>query len=399
MSAKAIRNLALAALAAVAAAGFWWALSERPVGVDVAPVTEGPMTVTIAEEGETRVRETYRISSPISGNVDRSLLDVGDKVEAGRTIVATINPMEPAFMDERSLAEARALADAASAAIGVALAEQQRARSALDLSASELERATLLAQSDSIARSRLERARIDVELNTALLDSAKAQVALRRSELASAQARLIQPGGAKSPGDLCCVKVVAPIDGVVLSLAVKSEQVVAAGAQLAEIGDPRHIEVVVDLLSSDAARIAPGTVAAISGWGGNDVAARVRRVDPAGFTKVSALGIEEKRVNAVLDLQDPPPALGPGFAVRVELEVWRGETVVQVPNGALFRSGNVWSAFVVTGGRASAHAVGTGRRNGQVAEVLSGLAQGDLVIVYPSDAIADGVPVAPREAQ
>lgn len=399
--ARALKTIfAILAFVAVAA-GLWWAFRERPIAVETAQATRGPMAVTIEEDGQTRVREIYRISSPITGNVGRSLLDVGDRVKAGATVIATIAPLQPAFMDERSRAEARALADAARAAIGVAEAELAQARAALDLARAELERAQRLASARTISQATLDKARTDVDLKQALATSAEAAVALRRSELASANARLMQPGDRAllEPQDRCCVSVTAPIDGTVLGLAVKSEQVIQAGAPLAEIGDPGNLEIVADLLSSDAVSIKPGTKAEIRNWGGEPLTATVRRIDPAAFTKVSALGIEEQRVNAVIDPDKKEPALGHGFRVRVALQVWRAPDVLQVPVSALFRRGSDWAVFAVENGRAAMRTVTIGHMNNDAAEVLDGIAEGNEVIVFPSDTIADGVLVTAQEAQ
>lgn len=393
-----LRNIIILAAILAMAAGFWWALQPHPVAVDMVDVRRGPMTVTIEEDGETRVKQIYRISAPVAGNVGRSLLEVGDPVKAGETVVATINPVTPPIIDERTRAEARARVDAARAAIAVAEAQAESARAALDLATSEQDRAMRLAKQGTIAESRLESARIDVDVKKAAVQSAEAQVTLRKSELASARAALIQPGDQvlKEPGDDCCYRIRSPADGVVLSLAVKSEQVVQAGVELASVGDPSKLEVVAELLSSDATQVQPGARATITGWGGEPVPAILRRVDPAGFTKVSALGIEEKRVNAILDLDKAEPALGHGFRVRVALETWSEPDVLAVPIAALFRTGGDWTVFVVEDGRAHIRTVTLGRMNNDKAQVLSGLKEGETVITYPGDQVADGVMVEKR---
>lgn len=398
MTGRTIRLALLAILIAGGAGAFWWAFKPRPVAVDLAEVTRGVMEVTITEDGRTRVREIYRISAPVAGNVGRSLLEVGDPVKAGETVVATINPVAPAIIDERARAEARARMEAAAAGVQVAEAQAKSARAALDLATSDFERARQLAASRTVSQSTLEGARIDVEVKKAAFASAEAQIALRTSELASARAALLQPGDRvlTEPGESCCYEVRAPADGVVLSLAVKSEQVVQAGAELAEIGNPRELEVVADLLSSDTALIRPGTRATISGFGAAPVSAKVRRIDPAGFTKVSALGVEEQRVNAVLDLGEPVAALGHGFAVRVALVSWEAQNVIKAPLPALFRTGGGWSVFRVEGGIARLTAVTLGQMNDAEAEVLTGLAEGDRLVAWPGDSVKDGVEVEAR---
>lgn len=387
-------------LIALAGAGFegWKALQPKPVAVDIVAVRTAPMSVEIEETGQTRVRDIYRISAPVSGRIDRTLLHVGDRVIKGQTVVATIHPVDPPFMDTRSRAEAQARVQAAAAAVSLAGAELEQASAALELAESDYKRALRLATSDSIPAARLDAARIDAALKAAQVDSARAAVRLRESELASARAALIQPGGTgtQDRGEDCCVKLVAPIDGVVLGLSVESENVVAAGAPLAEIGDPSRLEIVVDLLSSDAVRVHPGTPATLVGWGGDPVRATLRRVDPAGFVRVSALGIEERRVNTILDPDEPVPLLGHGFEVRVRLAIWQSDTVVQVPLTAIFRDGNAWSAFVVRDGIARQVGVKIGHVNGTTAQVLDGLKDGDEVVDFPGDRVGDGVQVTRR---
>lgn len=392
-------------LGTLAAAGYggWVALQPRPVEVEVAVVTRAPMSVEIEETGQTRVREIYRISAPVSGRIDRALLKVGDRVNAGKTVVATIHPMDPPFMDARSRAEAEARVEAARAAVKLAEASLSQAKATLELAEADYRRALRLATSDSIPTAQLEARRIDVELKEAQMESAAASVRLRRAELASAKAALIQPGTAAGrengpQGSDCCVRLTAPIDGVVLSLAVKSEQVVQAGAPLAEIGDPSDLEVVVDLLSSDAVRVRPDTPATLIDWGGDPIPAVVRRIDPAGFVRVSALGIEERRVNAILDPKGPVAGLGHGFEVRVRLAIWQSDDVLQVPLTALFRQGNDWAVFTIEEGVARERIVEVGHTNGRMAEITGGLGEGARVVDFPGDLVSDGVQVVRRRA-
>lgn len=392
-----VRLVIVLALAGAGYAG-WQALQPKPVAVDIVTVRSAPMSVEIEETGQTRVRDIYRVSAPVAGRIDRTLLHVGDKVVKDQTVVATIHPVDPPFMDTRSRAEAEARVQAAKAAVSLAQAQLDQATAALELADRDYKRALRLATSDSIPVARLDASRIDVALKKAQVDSAKAAVRLRESELASAQAALIQPGerNGQAADEDCCVRLVAPIDGVVLGLSVESENVVPAGAPLAEIGDPSQLEVVADLLSSDAVRVAPGAPALLVGWGGEPVSATLRRIDPAGFVRVSALGIEERRVNAVLDLNRPVPQLGHGFETRVRLAVWQGTDVVQVPLTAIFRDGNAWAAFVVRDGVAWRTELEIGHVNNVSAQVLAGLHSGDKVVDFPGDLVSDGVMVTPR---
>lgn len=393
------RTLAAFAIAGAAMAGaLWWAFQERPAGVDTAVVERGVMTVTLEEDGIARVRDVYRISAPVSGKLDRSLLSVGDAVKAGETVVARLAPVDPPFLDERTRAEIVAGIDAAAAAVGLAEADVLRARAALAQAVAELERAERLAKSGVVSDSQLQRARVDVQVNEAAAASAAAQVKLRESELESMKARLIEPGGMSAGSAAnCCVSVHAPIDGVVLSLAVKSEQVIQAGSPLAEVGDPLDLEVAVDLVSQDAVKLKPGAPVRIYGYGGGaDLAGRLRLVSPAAVTKVSALGIEEQRVAAIVDLDGPVQGLGHNFRVRAAIEEWRRDDAIMAPLSALYRTGSQWAAFRVNGDRAEHVVLEVGRMNGRVAEILSGLSAGDTVIVHPGDAIADGTLIARR---
>lgn len=380
-------------------AGFAYALREKPQMVDAGAVTRGPMRVTVSQEGVTRVREVYAVSSPIAGHLARTVLDEGDAVKAGVTVVAAIHPLDPPLIDSRSQAELIAARDAARASVSMAEIDLKRLQSDLQFSRDSLQRAQALAKTNFLAKSALEKARTDVEVLEAQIGSAGAAIELRKAELASAEARLIPPGDPnRKPEASCCVYLTAPVSGVVLSVFAKSEQPVAIGTRIAEIGDPADLEVTVDLLSSDAVRIAPGSKAEIFDWGGDKaLSAVVRRIDPAGFTKVSALGIEEQRVNLVLDLEDRDPRLGHGFRVYARLTLWQSGETLQVPISALFRDGREWSLFAIRDSRARQVAVEIGHMNEETAELIGGLAEGDRVILHPNDVISDGTLVDERK--
>lgn len=391
--------------AIIAVVGFFvLALRPNPVPADIASVDRGPIEVTIEEEGVTNIREVYKVFAPISGRVDRSALEVGDPVVRGETVIALIQPEDPPFLNQRTRRELEAAADAAQAAVSLAEAEVSRAQSELRLARSDLARAEQLIERNTISSKAFERATIDVEMREAELTQALATLNLRRSERASARARLIQPGETPDPNerDLCCVTVMAPQSGVALSIPTKSEQVVRTGALLAEIGDPTDIEIVVDLLSSDAVKVPDQATARVISWGGGAALdAVVRRVDPVGFTKVSSLGIEEQRVNTVLDLDVPREAyerLGHDYRVFVEIITRREDDALRVPLGALFRIGQDWAVFRVVEGSAVTTTVELGARNAVHAEVLSGLEESDQVVLHPSDKVTDGTQIEPRQA-
>jgi len=399
-----IKRALLAGFALLLFAGFVYALMPSPVLVDTAEITRGPLEVTVDEEGETRIREIYTVSAPIAGKVRRSPREVGDKVVKGETLVAVIQPGDPSFLDVRKRRELEAAVAADEAAVSHAKTHIIRTAAELKFARSELSRAQSLANRGTVSKRTLEKADMGVGVAVAALDEAKSDLELRKRELDSAKARLIGPethSSSTEQGDDCCVQVKAPEGGRVLKILSESEQVVAAGAPLLEIGDPQDLEIVVDLLSTDAVKVTEGAPAHIEGWGGGkSLEARVRRIDPAGFTKVSALGIEEQRVNTVLDMIDVKSKwrqLGHDFRVFVRITVWRSENALRVPLSALFRSGNAWAVFEAVDGQARLTTVEIGQRNTEHAEVLNGLESGDRVILHPSDRVTDGVGIAERD--
>ncbi len=403
MSGKWIKRFILIAVLAIVAWGFVYALSPKPVPVDVAVIDRGPLETTIDEEGTTRIRDIYVVSAPVGGKVKRTALRVGDPVEKGMTTVAVLLPVDPSFLDARARRELEAVIEAARAAVALADAEIARAQSELRLAESDLKRANRLTETRTISERALEQAVVAVDTRRAELLQAQSNKLLRARELESAEARLMQPGDVSADriNSQCCVVLSAPVSGVVLRIAAESEQVVAAGASLIEIGDPQNLEIVVDLLSDDAVKVDANTSATIEAWGGDDVlSAVVRRVDPTGFTKVSALGIEEQRVKAVLDLVEPAEKwarLGHEFRVFVRISIWSDDNVVRVPLGALFRAGPDWAVYIVNEGIAKLGRVTLDHRNDGHAEVTAGLEPGMLVILHPSDRIEDSVSVAVRE--
>lgn len=395
-----IKWLGIIVAVGIVAAGLYIAFRQQPVLVDIATVKRGPMEVTIDQEGVTRVRDVYTVSAPIAGHLARSTLEEGDPVLARKTVIASIHPLDPPLIDRRTEAELQAAVEAARSGVAQAELEHQRAKSALELAKSDLARAQRLAQSSIISKRALEQAVTDVDLKQAEVKSTEARIRQRVAELESARARLMQPGDVNEPPDdpVCCIEVTSPIDGVVLDVKTKSAQAVSPGTPLADVGDPNAIEIVVDLLSADAVRVRPGLKATITDWGGDhDLDAIVRRVDPSAFTKVSALGIEEQRVNAVLDLVKPEPLLGHEYRIFARLAVWQSDDALQVPIAALFRTNGDWGVFRIKEGRAELAAVSIGKLNDEVAQVLSGLSEGDSVILHPSDVLADGAPIEPRK--
>jgi HlyD family secretion protein len=402
MQRKWTRRIVAFLLAAFLAAGLIWFAWPAPIPVDLAAAAKGPMEVTVDDEGKTRVREIYTVSAPLSGKLLRISAEPGDEVGEGE-ILAVLQPAAPAFQDIRTRKELEAMLEAANAAVIQAEHEMHRLQAALDFSQAELKRALSLRRGDAIAAKSVDQAKFDVETYEAALASAKAQLEVRRKEQATAAARLTNPTSSSPPDSdpPCCFEVRAPTTGRILKILQESEAVVQAGMPLVEIGNPTDLEIVVDLLSTDAVQVQTGFPARIDGWGGPPLNGRVTRVDPAGFVKISALGIEEQRVRTRIELIDPPEKwsrLGHDYRVIVHIIVWNGSDVLTIPVSSLFRTGDDWSVFSVKNGRAWTSKIEIGHRNNRIAEVLSGLKEGDRVILHPSDRISSKVPVSERES-
>ncbi len=359
----------------------------QPVVVETVPVTRAALQVTVDEEGETRVRDRYVVAAPVAGRVARIALREGDPVAPG-TVVARIYP---APLDARAREEAAARIQAAEDAQRAADAGVARARAASEQAQRARARSQQLAAQNLIPPEERERAELEATTRGRELEAAQfqAQAAAHDVEIARA-ALLVGAGNA--------LVLRAPVAGRVLRIAERSERVVAGGTPLVEVGDPLKIEIVADLLSADAVSVAPGDVMLIEAWGGDSaLRARLRTVEPSGFTKVSALGVEEQRVNVVGDFVHPPPvSLGDRYRVDVRVVVWQGERVLQLPASALVRRGAGWSVFAVERGRARQRDVQIGHRTAFAVEVTAGLREGDVVIRNPSDRIAEGVRVAPQ---
>ncbi|MGE0444279.1 MAG: efflux RND transporter periplasmic adaptor subunit [Vicinamibacterales bacterium] len=392
-----LKNPRLLVAAAIVAGILAVALWPAAVEVDVAQAARTSMRVTIDEEGETRVRDRFLVSAPVSGRLQRIELEPGDAVTRG-AVLARIVPAAPPLIDPRTQAELSAAVAAAGDAVGQARAERDRAAATLARARADLQRQQTLAAAGAVPREAAEVAQTAAATAEEAVRAAEFAVARAENEQRAARARL-----APSPGGGRTVDIVSPADGVVLRRLRESEAVVPAGDALIEIGDPRTLEVVSDLLSTDAVRVAGGAPVLIEQWGGpHPLTARVRRVEPSGFMKVSALGVEEQRVNVVIDFADPAAAslqLGDGYRVEVRVITWEADDVLTLPVGSLFRQGEGWATFVVEGGRARLQSVEIGQRNESLVEVLGGVAAGQRVVLHPPDTLADGARVAIRPGQ
>ena len=383
---------ALAAVAALAA----WALRPQPVTVELAEVTQGAFEQTVSDDGKTRVRERYTVAAPLAGRVERIGLKSGDPVDHGQ-VVALLEPVAPALLDARTVRELQARVGAAGAQQLRARAEVARVLAQRDQAKADFDRQARLSKEGFISASAREQAELALRTAERTVEAARFAEDAAGHELAQAQAALSRYrsgyAGAKW-------EVTSPVKGSVLKVVQESEGPVALGAPLLELADARSLEAVVDVLSQESVAIRPGMAARIElGRGVAPLAARVRLIEPAAFTKISALGIEEQRVNVVLDFAEPLDrirTLGDGFRIEATIVTHRVPDAVKVPAGALFREGNGWAVFVAQGDRAARRVVKTSRRNGTEAMVEDGLRPGEQVVVYPSDALKEGARIAVR---
>jgi HlyD family secretion protein len=375
----------VAAVAAVVGGGIVLLRPSRVV-VETARVSHGPLQVTVDAEGQTRVRDRYVVAAPVAGRLARVTLREGDSV-IPQEVVAQVYP-EP--LDPRALDEARGRLNSAADAQRAAAAAVAQARAALEQARRTRRRTEELATNRLIAPEERERAELDEITRAREVESADFRAQAAAHDVEVARAALYSGGHA--------VTLRSPVRGSVLRVLEQSERVVTPGTPLVELGDPHKLEIVTDLLSSDAVQVKPGDVMLVEGWGGGTLRARVRVVEPSGFTKISALGVEEQRVNVIADFADSLVPLGDRYRVEVRIVIWESGNVLRIPGSALFRHGDAWSVFVVAGGRARRRDVTVGHRNAFDAEILGGVSEGDIVIRYPSDQIADGVRVtaAPR---
>jgi HlyD family secretion protein len=380
-------------IAALAAAALLLVvLLPDAIPVDVAPVGQGALRVTVDDQGETRSHDRFVVVAPVAGRLMRIALHDGDAVVEGQ-VLAQIAPLP---MSARERQEQTARVASAEAVQREAEQHVRHAQEDLAQARRERQRVEKLVSSGFVSQQAAEQAR-NLEATSAneaeaarfRARSAAAEVKVARSGLIGAQAESAQSGA--------LVKIRAPVAGRILRIPDRSERVVAAGGTLLTLGDLRRLEVVIELLSSEAVKVSPGMPVLLEGWGGSEpLRARVRLVEPYAVTKVSALGIEEKRVNVIADFVDPPGALGDGFRVTARIVTWSADSVLKVPTSALFRCDQAWCVFSVANHRAKRRVVEVGHRNPLEAEVVRGLNAGELVIRHPGNQITEGSRVAPR---
>ncbi len=392
-------RIGFAVLALVVAGGLVLGFHPPAVPVEIAAVTRGPLVVTVEEEGKTRVRDRFVVSAPIAGYVRRIELRAGEPVRTGQAL-AVIEPSRASTLDPRAQAQAEAQVKAAEAAAAGARENARAAAAQAELARQELERNVSLRRENFVSEQALDRARSELTRSQAAKLAADHAATVARFELDVARAALARTAGLPAGKGGETITLRSPVDARILKLVRESEGAVQAGQPLLEIGNPEALEVEVEVLSTQAVKMAPGTRVLFERWGGEgSLEGVVRVVEPSGFTKVSALGVEEQRVRVIVDFSSPRTAwarLGDGYRVEARFIVWEGAGVLQVPAGALFRHRGGWAVFAVRDGRAALTPVEIGQRAGAAVEVRAGVAAGDPVIGHPDDRVNDGVRVKAR---
>lgn len=374
-----------------------WGLVPKPVIVETGTVTRGPLTVRVSEEGKTRVRNRYIVAAPVSGKMRRVPFKPGDEVKAGETILTAIEPIASPLLDARAVAQAQAVVSMQEASRKQAEESLSARSSAFKMAQADRDRMRAITRDGILSDSDRDRMEAEASMRAAEVRAAEFALQVVDYELAQARATLQRPDSGTA-ADL--VEVKSPVSGRILKVMQESEMVVTSGVEILEIGDPSDLEIEAEILSRDAVMIQPGDSVEIEQWGGETpLQARVRRVEPAAFTKVSALGVEEQRVIVLCDFIAPPPAanaLGDRFRVEIRVAIWHSDEVLLVPAGAMFREQNLWKTYLLRDGVAKLTSLEIGQSDGRFAEVLSGLEVGDEVLKHPSDDVSDGTRVMKR---
>ena len=378
-------------------------LPER-IKVDIIHVSKGDLLITMEGEGKTRIHDIYVVSAPMDGRITRIEIEAGDLVTAGVTTIANMYPANPRFLDKRTETQAKADVEGAKAALSLANSRVKQTKAQLAFDLAEFKRTEELFKNKNVSQARLERAELQLKTLRAELETAQSNKQVMISRLEAAKARLLQPEKGKLANNTddedCQICIHSPVDGRVLRILHKSEGIVPIGTALVEIGDPADLEVNIEMLSTNAVKVKVGDIALIKRWGGKqDINAQVKVIEPSGFTKISALGVEEQRVNIILSFTDPREkwqALGDAFRVEAAIIIDQANDVIKIPLSALFRQNEIWSVFTVIDGTVELQAVEVGRRNDRYAEIVSGLSINNQVITHPGNAIDVGVNVQAR---
>lgn len=380
-----------------------FAFLPEPIKVDMITVGKGDLLITMEGEGKTRIHDIYTVSAPMDGRITRIEIEPGDLVTAGETTIANMYPANPIFLDKRTETQAKADVDGAKAALSLANSRVKQTKAQLEFDLAEYKRTEVLFKDNNVSKAGLERAELQLKTLRAELETAISNKLVMASRLEAAKARLLQPDKGELANDSdedCQICIHSPVDGRVLRILHKSEGIVPIGTALVEIGDPADLEVNIEMLSTNAVKVKVGNQALIKRWGGDqDINARVKVIEPSGYTKISALGVEEQRVNVILSFTDPREkwsTLGDAFRVEAAIIIDQANDVIKVPLSALFRQNEIWSVFKVVDGMVELKTVKVGRRNDQSAEIISGLNVNDQIITHPGNAIDVGVKVESR---
>lgn len=392
------RKLAFWSVAGALVLAMVYALQPRAVEVETGVVHQGPLTVYVSEEGKTRIRNRHIVAAPVAGSMQRVTLKAGDAVKAGETVLTRIEPTLSPLLDARARSQAQARVDAATATRSRANEAIEMSRTGLKYAQANWDRIKNNTDKGTVSDTDRDTFEREAEMKSREVRSAEFALQVADFELVQAKAALQQIDKPSAGGAF--IEVRAPVSGVVLRVQQESATIVAPGAPILEIGDPTDLEIEAEILSRDAVTIKPGALVTVEQWGGDEPAkARVRRVEPAAFTKVSALGVEEQRVLVLSDFTEQTPALkalGDRYRVEVRVAVWHSDDTLLVPAGALFREGSEWKTFVFDAGSAKAVVVKAGRTDGKLTQVLAGLKKGDEVLMHPPDTVRDGTSVVKR---
>lgn len=397
------RRIAMLLLGTVFISAVWYLLRPAPLSVDVATISVGPLTVTASEDGVTRIRERYEVSTPLAGRVLRLTHNVGDAVSADETILARMEPTHPDLLDPRAVAQAQARVMAAQRRLEIARLELQTAKARAEHAETERVRLYQLRAQDAVSEAELNEATLASQLKSDAQRAAQYAIEIADYELELERSALLltTADGSNEAGKME-LEIPAPIHGRILRILHENTAVVPAGTVLMEIGDPQDLEILVDVLSRDAVRIKPGASVRILRWGGDvPLHGTVRHVEPSGFTKFSALGVEEQRVNVVIDLVESAESrqsLGDAYRVEAEITLWHADKILKIPTHSLFRIGDKWAAFLVRDGLAIQRELKIGQMNDREAEVIEGAIEGEIVIEYPGDNVRSGLRVQARLA-
>jgi len=395
-----IRKLLPWAIGALLVAAVAYGLKPKPLVVETAEVKRGPLTVSVIEEGKTRIRHRHVISPPIAGYLRRVELRAGAPIVRGKTVLAVIQASTSNFLDPRTKAEAEARIKTAEAIRETRQADLDRAAAAQELADKQLERQEKLRASGAAAVQEYDIAAAEAQVRGREKNAAEFALRAASSDVDVARAALLQ-AQAPSADQAKPIEVIAPVDGFVLNVYEESERPVTPGMPIMEVGDVKDLEAEIELLSSDAVAVAPGAEVSIEQWGGGTpLRGKVSIVEPGGFTKISSLGVEEQRVKVRVDFLDPVPdghTFGDRYRVEARIVTWKGTDVLQIPTGALFRKGNQWMTYINDNGITRETRISVGRNNGVSAQILEGLDAGVKVILHPPDKVADGVAVTTQK--